>query len=53
MILFVAESPESIPVCEVNGKIYKDGEDFTVKDEPNLDCICQPGYEGKTFYNGL
>lgn len=43
----LAETPESIPTCNVNGKIYKDGEYFTVEDEPDLTCTCQPGYEGK------
>ncbi|XP_011060321.1 PREDICTED: uncharacterized protein LOC105149534 [Acromyrmex echinatior] len=41
------ERPEDIPVCNVNGHIYRDGEYFKVDEEPDLICICQPGYKGK------
>ncbi|KYN12303.1 hypothetical protein ALC57_15534 [Trachymyrmex cornetzi] len=38
---------EDKPVCIVNGHEYFDGEYFKVNKEPDLLCICQPGYEGK------
>ncbi|XP_014473598.1 PREDICTED: kielin/chordin-like protein [Dinoponera quadriceps] len=41
------ENPEDRATCVVDGKTYKDGEYFTVEDEPDTTCICQPGYEGK------
>lgn len=41
------EKPEDRATCIVNGKTYEDGEYFEVKNEPELSCICQPGYEGK------
>ncbi|XP_020289052.1 uncharacterized protein LOC109857291 isoform X2 [Pseudomyrmex gracilis] len=41
------EKPEDRATCEVDGTIYKDGEYFSVKSDPELNCICQPGYEGK------
>jgi len=44
---FLAEKPEDRAVCNVDGKEYKDGEYFNVESEPDLICVCQPGYEGK------
>ncbi|EGI61858.1 PREDICTED: uncharacterized protein LOC105149532 [Acromyrmex echinatior] len=38
---------EDIPVCDVNNHIYLDGEYFKVNEEPDLICICQPGYKGE------
>ncbi|KYM97704.1 hypothetical protein ALC62_11605, partial [Cyphomyrmex costatus] len=38
-------SDEDIPTCEVNSNVYLDGEYFKVND-PDLICICQPGYKG-------
>ncbi|KYN12308.1 hypothetical protein ALC57_15539, partial [Trachymyrmex cornetzi] len=37
---------EDIPICDINGQTYLDGESFIVDEEPDLICICQPGYEG-------
>ncbi|XP_011641422.1 uncharacterized protein LOC105429889 [Pogonomyrmex barbatus] len=41
------EKPEDRAICNVDGKEYKDGEYFTVESDPDLSCICQPGYEGQ------
>ncbi|XP_067203461.1 kielin/chordin-like protein isoform X2 [Linepithema humile] len=41
------ENPEDRATCVVDGKTYKDGEYFEVKNEPDMTCICRPGYEGK------
>ncbi|XP_012539782.2 kielin/chordin-like protein isoform X1 [Monomorium pharaonis] len=41
------EKPEDRAICNVNGKEYKDGEYFTIENEPDLNCVCQPGYEGQ------
>ncbi|XP_011684391.1 PREDICTED: kielin/chordin-like protein [Wasmannia auropunctata] len=41
------EKPEARAVCNVDGKEYKDGEHFKIESDPDLSCICQPGYEGK------
>lgn len=46
-IYVVAENPEERPICNVNGKIYKDGEYFNVESDPDLNCVCQEGYKGK------
>ncbi|KMQ89264.1 hypothetical protein RF55_11121 [Lasius niger] len=43
------EKPEDRATCVVDGNIYKDGEYFEVMNEPELNCICQPGYEGKNI----
>ncbi|XP_018313792.1 uncharacterized protein [Mycetomoellerius zeteki] len=40
---------EDIPVCDVNGHMYRDGEYFVVNEEPDLICICQPEYKGKNI----
>lgn len=40
-------SSEDRATCNVDGKEYKEGEYFSVENEPDLSCICQPGYEGK------
>ncbi|XP_011684349.1 PREDICTED: uncharacterized protein LOC105447816 isoform X4 [Wasmannia auropunctata] len=34
-------------ICNVNGNVYFDGHIFNVENHPELDCVCQPGYEGK------
>ncbi|XP_029659622.1 uncharacterized protein LOC115233382 [Formica exsecta] len=41
------EKLEDRATCVVDGKIYKDGEYFEVKNESELNCICLPGYKGK------
>ncbi|XP_074106913.1 kielin/chordin-like protein isoform X1 [Cotesia typhae] len=41
------EKPEDRATCEVDGKIYKDGEYFKVASEPEKTCVCQPGYTGE------
>ncbi|XP_015429602.1 PREDICTED: uncharacterized protein LOC107186280 [Dufourea novaeangliae] len=38
---------EERATCEVDGKIYKDGEYFEPKSDPELDCYCMPGYKGE------
>ncbi|XP_025269544.1 kielin/chordin-like protein [Camponotus floridanus] len=43
----ICQSPEERPTCNVNGKIYKDGEYFNVESDPDLNCICQEGYKGE------
>ncbi|XP_011167657.2 uncharacterized protein LOC105201364 isoform X1 [Solenopsis invicta] len=43
------ENPEDRAICNVNGEEYRDGERFTVKSEPDLKCVCQPGYEGRNI----
>ncbi|XP_072763965.1 uncharacterized protein [Anoplolepis gracilipes] len=42
--------PENLgerPTCNVNGKIYQDGEYFKVESDPDLNCVCQEGYQGE------
>lgn len=41
-----AAKQEDIPTCVVNGKTYKEGEYFKAEEDPEMTCICQPGYEG-------
>ncbi|KAL0132317.1 hypothetical protein PUN28_000241 [Cardiocondyla obscurior] len=43
------ENPEDRAICNVSGTVYKDGEYFNVEGEPDLNCVCQPGYEGKNI----
>ncbi|KAG8035839.1 hypothetical protein G9C98_001495 [Cotesia typhae] len=43
------ENPEDRPTCEVDGKIYKDGEYFKPAAEPNKNCYCAPGYTGENI----
>ncbi|KYM97702.1 hypothetical protein ALC62_11603 [Cyphomyrmex costatus] len=38
-------------VCNVNGEYYLDGQSFEVQNEPNLKCVCQPGYNGNDTVN--
>ncbi|KAG8035838.1 hypothetical protein G9C98_001494 [Cotesia typhae] len=38
------EKAEDRPTCEVDGKIYKDGENFKPASEPHKNCYCGPGY---------
>ncbi|KZC04274.1 hypothetical protein WN55_02163, partial [Dufourea novaeangliae] len=33
--------------CEVDGKVYKDGDHFEIKSDPELSCYCMPGYKGE------
>ncbi|XP_043682162.1 kielin/chordin-like protein [Vespula pensylvanica] len=33
--------------CMVDGKLYYDGDYFTVESDPDLNCNCQPGYKGE------
>ncbi|XP_017764336.1 PREDICTED: uncharacterized protein LOC108553804 [Eufriesea mexicana] len=35
--------------CEVDGKLYLDGEHFLVKSDPELECYCLPGYKGENI----
>ncbi|CAG5099468.1 Protein of unknown function, partial [Cotesia congregata] len=41
--------PEDIPTCQIDGKIYKDGEYFKPTAEPNKNCYCAPGYTGENI----
>ncbi|KAK0181478.1 hypothetical protein PV327_003759 [Microctonus hyperodae] len=41
------ENPEDRATCVVDGKTYKEGEYFKDPSDPNKDCVCQAGYEGK------
>ena len=41
-----AEIPEDRAKCNVNGKIYRDGDWFLAEEDPNLSCVCQEGYKG-------
>ncbi|XP_076245260.1 uncharacterized protein LOC143185854 [Calliopsis andreniformis] len=38
---------EERATCEVDGKIYKDGEYFKPESEPEKECYCKPGYKGE------
>uniref|UniRef100_V9III8 VWFC domain-containing protein n=1 Tax=Apis cerana TaxID=7461 RepID=V9III8_APICE len=40
---------EKRATCEVDGKVYLDGEYFSPKSDPNLDCYCMPGYTGENI----
>ncbi|KAK0181475.1 hypothetical protein PV327_003757 [Microctonus hyperodae] len=42
-------NPEDRPKCFVDGKIYRDGEEFIPKSEPHKKCICGPGYKGENI----
>lgn len=37
---------EKRATCEVDGKVFLDGEYFSPKSDPSLDCYCMPGYAG-------
>lgn len=50
-LCILAENPEDIPTCNVNEKIYNGGEYFIVESDPDLICVCQSGYEGKSILN--
>ncbi|XP_012059219.1 PREDICTED: kielin/chordin-like protein [Atta cephalotes] len=41
------ENPEDRATCNVNGKEYKEGEYFSIENDPDLICTCQPGYKGE------
>ncbi|KAH0951658.1 hypothetical protein HN011_011268 [Eciton burchellii] len=41
------EKPEDRATCIVDGETYVDGEYFSIREQPELSCICLPGYEGK------
>jgi hypothetical protein len=41
------ENPEDRATCNVDGKIYREGDYFQIESDPDLSCNCQPGYEGK------
>lgn len=43
---FLAEKPEDRATCEVDGKIYKDGEYFVPASETDKSCYCGPNYNG-------
>lgn len=45
MIIIVKEG-EKRATCEVDGKVFLDGEYFSPKSDPSLDCYCMPGYAG-------
>lgn len=46
LINYSAENPEDRAICDVDGKEYRDGEYFNVAEDPDLNCVCQPGYLG-------
>ncbi|XP_048508470.1 uncharacterized protein LOC105686865 [Athalia rosae] len=37
----------NLATCELDGKTYYDGQPFTPTSEPDLYCICGPGYTGQ------
>lgn len=43
----LAENPEDRATCNVNGKEYKEGDYFSIENDPDLTCTCQPDYKGK------
>ncbi|XP_057320391.1 uncharacterized protein LOC130664472 isoform X1 [Microplitis mediator] len=43
------ERQEDIVTCEVDGKSYKDGENFSPAAEPHKNCYCGPGYTGENI----
>ncbi|XP_034196203.2 uncharacterized protein LOC117611886 [Osmia lignaria lignaria] len=46
--LVCPEKGEERATCEVDGKIYMDGEFFKPNSsDPDLSCYCQPGYKGE------
>ncbi|XP_063982087.1 uncharacterized protein LOC135165078 [Diachasmimorpha longicaudata] len=47
--LICPNDPRDIPTCEVDGKVYKDGEYFQPSSEPNKRCFCGPGYKGQNI----
>lgn len=47
----LAEKPGDRPTCKVEGKIYRDGESFELKSNPEKNCICGPGYKGEIKLN--
>lgn len=40
------EEGEERPTCNVDGVIYKDGDYFIPKSEPEKECYCMSGYQG-------
>uniref|UniRef100_A0A0C9QR92 KCP protein n=1 Tax=Fopius arisanus TaxID=64838 RepID=A0A0C9QR92_9HYME len=42
-------NPADVPTCQVDGKIYKDGEYFEPSSEPDKRCFCGPNYKGKNI----
>lgn len=44
--VIIVKEGEKRATCEVDGKVYLDGEYFNPKSDPNLDCYCMPGYTG-------
>ncbi|XP_057337825.1 kielin/chordin-like protein [Microplitis mediator] len=43
------ENQEDRATCQVDGKEYKEGENFEAKSDSNLNCVCQPGYKGENI----
>ncbi|XP_046739901.1 kielin/chordin-like protein isoform X2 [Diprion similis] len=43
------EKDSDIPQCVVDGQTYLDGQHFTPKSDPTLDCICMEGYRGENI----
>ncbi|XP_076643958.1 uncharacterized protein LOC143354094 isoform X2 [Halictus rubicundus] len=41
------EEGEVKATCEVDGHVYNDGDFFTPHSNPQLDCVCLPGYTGE------
>ncbi|KAG7199608.1 hypothetical protein KM043_014211 [Ampulex compressa] len=41
------KKPEDRATCVVDGETYKDGEHFEAKEDPDLKCVCLPGYTGE------
>lgn len=40
-------SGETKATCTVDGKVYEEGDYFQPESDPELNCNCMPGYEGK------
>ncbi|XP_076668148.1 kielin/chordin-like protein [Andrena cerasifolii] len=41
------EDEKDRATCEVDGKVYKDGEFFQPESDPENNCVCMPGYKGE------
>ncbi|XP_043262553.1 uncharacterized protein LOC122403233 [Colletes gigas] len=40
---------EQLPTCEVDGVIYKAGDSFEPKSDPDMTCYCMAGYTGENI----
>ncbi|XP_014473587.1 PREDICTED: kielin/chordin-like protein isoform X2 [Dinoponera quadriceps] len=43
------QNPETKATCVVDGKTYLEGEPFEVANDPELTCVCLPGYTGENI----